>query len=93
MTTAEEMIERAARAIEPEAFQEDDRKRHMFCSPSSVEWVQNNARQKARAACAVAVEMCAEMITPPDTEGGEYFDGLRGQAARFKALATAIKGE
>lgn len=87
MTTAEEMIERVALAIAKK-----DR-----CirggGPSSLCIHECACKRQARAACAVAVEMCAEMITPPDTEGGEYFDGLRGQAARFKALATAIKGE
>lgn len=100
MTTAEEMIELAARAI-CVSLDEDPDKTHAKY-PDWRGWHQYAGA--ARAACAVAVEMCAEeadkwsknpgTISPPGMSGAVHASMVADWLARdFRTWATAIKGE
>lgn len=105
MTTAEEMIERAGLAIAVsdgcgltingtrtlcDDHYVDPRIRATFCA----------CRASARAACAVAVEMCAEIarhscLVPPDGGSPTEEECCISEmcASRLLNIATAIKGE
>lgn len=68
------LIEAVATAIEPNAFLQDHRQRHVYCSPMSVDSVQNKARETAASVIRVVQAAPVPMILYCPACGTQHID-------------------